>query len=293
MPHDDIRIGTVAMLDKGASYVRQVLAHGFESVQMFAWQKLGDVDLERVGREVTGAVGDRAVVSSLGLFGNVLVDGQCMRDFARCIDACKYFNCALVTGFAGAIEGSPIPESMRVFKKVWGELARRAADAGVRIAWDTSEMGGTWNTPRFNIAHSPAAWEMMFNELPDKHLGLEWEPAHQLLSLVDPIAQLRKWASSGRIFHLHGKDASVAWDVIHEYGLRGGHQYAWHRLPGFGDTNWADVISLLRMNRWRGSIDIEGWHDPVYRDDLETTGQVAALHYLRRCRGGEFVPNPR
>jgi hypothetical protein len=30
----------------------------------------------------------------------------------------------------------------------------------------------------------------------------------------------------------------------------------------------------------------------VFRDALETTGQVAALEYLKRCRGGSFVPNP-
>jgi len=52
------------------------------------------------------------------------------------------------------------------------------------------------------------------------------------------------------------------------------------------------VISILRKHGWRGSIDIEGWHDPVYRDDLEMTGQVHALNYLKACRGGAFVPNP-
>jgi hypothetical protein len=41
-----------------------------------------------------------------------------------------------------------------------------------------------------------------------------------------------------------------------------------------------------------GSIDIEGWHDPVYRGELEMTGQVAGLNYLKRCRAGDLVPNP-
>jgi hypothetical protein len=48
---------------------------------------------------------------------------------------------------------------------------------------------------------------------------------------------------------------------------------------------------VLREAGWRGSIDIEGFHDPVYRNALETTGQTAALAYLRRCRGGDFVAN--
>src|SRR2546423_5430087 len=111
-------------------------------------------------------------------------------------------------------------------------------------------------------------------------------------SLVDPIAQLRKWMPSGRILHVHGKDATVAWDVIREHGLRGGTPYVWHRTPGFGDTNWTDVISILRQHKFTGTIDIEGWHDPVYGDELEMTGQVHALNYLKRCRGGEFIANP-
>lgn len=40
------------------------------------------------------------------------------------------------------------------------------------------------------------------------------------------------------------------------------------------------------------SIDIEGHHDHFYRDELELTGQVRGLNYLKACRGGTFVPNP-
>ena len=50
-------------------------------------------------------------------------------------------------------------------------------------------------------------------------------------------------------------------------------------------------FSDLRLAGNKGSIDIEGWHDPVYRDDLEVTGQKRALDYLMECRGGTtFVP---
>jgi sugar phosphate isomerase/epimerase len=58
------------------------------------------------------------------------------------------------------------------------------------------------------------------------------------------------------------------------------------RTPGFGDTDWTRVVSKLRLAGYRGTIDIEGWHDPVYREELEMTGQVRALDYLKQCRGG-------
>ena len=42
-----------------------------------------------------------------------------------------------------------------------------------------------------------------------------------------------------------------------------------------------------------GAMSREGWHDPVYRDALEMSGQKRALDYLKECRGGPaFVPNP-
>ena len=131
----------------------------------------------------------------------------------------------------------------------------------------------------------------MFDALPDGNVGLEWEPAHQLAELIDPLPQLRAWVP--KIFHVHGKDATIHWDVVREYGIGGGEWFAHHRHPGFGDSNWTDIISELRRGGFRGSIDIEGWHDPIYKDDLEMTGQVHALNHLKRCRGGHFVPNPR
>jgi sugar phosphate isomerase/epimerase len=38
-----------------------------------------------------------------------------------------------------------------------------------------------------------------------------------------------------------------------------------HRTPGLGDTNWTDLVTILRQAGFGGSLDIERWHDPVYR----------------------------
>ncbi len=81
--------------------------------------------------------------------------------------------------------------------------------------------------------------------------------------------------------------------MIRQYGISSPVPWCYDRTPGFGDTNWTAVISDLRQYGFKGAIDIEGWHDPVYRRDLEMTGQVHALHYLKNCRGGEAIPNPK
>ena len=288
--HQDIRIGTLSPMPLGADYIRQVLPHGFESFELNAWMHVGPIDLAEYAKEALDACGDGAVVSSIGVYGNPLQDDETASDWARLIRAARGFGCDVVCGFAGAQEDRPVDANMARFEEVWGPLARLAEDEGVRIAFENCDMGGTWEAPRWNVAHSPRAWEMMFDAVDSPALGLEWEPCHQRVSLVDPIRNLRKWVD--RVFHVHGKDATIDWDVIEDQGLRGGVPVVSHRTPGFGDTNWTDVISILRKAGFRGAIDIEGWHDPVYRDDLEMTGQVHALNHLKACRGGPFVPNP-
>jgi sugar phosphate isomerase/epimerase len=112
------------------------------------------------------------------------------------------------------------------------------------------------------------------------------------VALIDPLPQIRAWAD--RIFHVHGKDATVRRDVIRQHGVIGRVPFAQMRTPGFGDSDWTRIISELRLAGYQGCIDIEGWHDPVYRGELEMTGQVHALNHLKACRGGAaFVPNPR
>ncbi len=288
--HQDIRIGTLASFEHGAGYLKSILLHGFESFQLTAWEHLGAADLPALAPQVADVLGDQAIISSLAIFGNPLQDEQTARDWATIIRSARLFDCSMVAGFAGALEDRSVDASMARFREVWTPLVKLAADEGVRIAFENCDMGGNWERPRYNIAHSPRAWQMIFDIFPGDTVGLEWEPCHQMGAMVDPIANLRKWVN--KVYHVHGKDATIAWDVVRSEGLHSGQPWCWHRHPGFGDTNWTDIISILRGAGFRGTIDIEGWHDPVYRDDLEMTGQVHALNYLKKCRGGAFVPNP-
>jgi sugar phosphate isomerase/epimerase len=292
---ETIRIGTLASGNTGANYVRQMLPHGFESFSITFWQKIGDIDLKKLAAGYKEVLGDSGVtISSLSIFGNPLEGEAIDKETAACwktlIDNAHLFGADIVTGFAGRLRGKPIDQSMKQFGKVFGPLAKRAADKGVRLAFENCEMGGTWHSGDWNIAQYPVAWEMMFNEVQGDNIGLQWEPCHQMVKLIDPMPQLRKWVK--KIFNVHGKDATIHWDVIREYGINGPKQWCFHRTPGFGDSNWTEIISELRRGGFKGSIDIEGWHDPVYRGALETTGQVHGLNYLKRCRGGSFIPNP-
>ena len=295
MTDDDIRIGTLA--GKGprtVDYVRQLIPHGFESFQINFHKTLEGVDLAKLGAELTDLLADSgAVVSSLGIYGNPLgeePDDIAIRhawEFA--IDTAHTFGTDLVCGFTGRVRGASIPDSMHRYAEVFGELQRRAEDKGVRIAFENCPMGGDWHSGDWNLAHNPDAWELLFNAIPSENIGLEWEPCHQMCQLIEPIPQIRQWGE--KFFHIHGKDANVRHDYIRTHGINGPEYPVEHRHPGFGDCSWTRIISELRLMSFRGSIDIEGWHDPVYRNHLELTGQVHALNYLKNCRT-EIVPNP-
>ena len=292
---EGIRIGTLVGHNNTASYIKQILPHGFESFEITFGGSAVGLDLKKMAEEVKVALDDSgAVISAVGVYANPLENGpkdvETLKSWEMLIDNAHLFGTNLVCGFTGRIRGKSIEESIPQYKKVFGELGKRAKDKNVRIAFENCSMGWNWKSGDHNIAINPKAWELMFDALPADNIGLEWEPCHQMVQLIDPIPQLRKWA--GKVFHLHGKDATICRDVLAENGIVSPAQFSYHRTPGFGDSNWSDIITILRQNNYQGAIDIEGWHDPVYKKDLEMTGQVHGLNYLKRCRGGQYVENP-
>jgi len=296
-PVKSIRIGTMikATTGQAAEAIEKLAEKGFESFEPYFWQTTNGQALPELGRRCLEAIADRDVtISAIGMFGNPLEeraeDLATLQGWKDCIDNAHHFGAGVVAGFTGRIRGQPIPASLARYRKVWTELSKRAADRGVKIAFENCAMDGNWAAGDWNIAHNPDAWELMFNETPQDNIGLEWEPCHQLVYLIDPLPQIRKWAH--KFFHIHGKDASIRWNVIREHGIFGKERFVFMRTPGFGDSNWTDIISELRLAGWSGSIDIEGWHDPVYCDALEMTGQVRALDYLKTCRGGAYAADP-
>jgi sugar phosphate isomerase/epimerase len=305
----DIRIGTLVKGGmKSPAYIRRILPYGFESFELTFWQTTKGIDWKKLAVEVKQVLsGSQAVISSLGVYGNPLETGpkdkETLQGWKEAIDNAHLFGCDIVAGFTGRLRNRPIDESMSRFKQIWTPLAKRAQGKGLRIAFENCDMGGSWQTGDWNIAHNPVAWEMMFHEAPFDNLGLEWEPCHQMVNLIDPMPQLPEWG--WKIFHVHGKDATIYWDRVRKFGIRtsvhediarksgsqGAKPFAYHRTPGFGDSDWTAIISNLRMAGYKGTIDIEGWHDPVMKGALEMTGQVAALKHLKQCRG-DFIPNP-
>ena len=192
----------------------------------------------------------------------------------------KRLGVGVVAGFAGRIVNEPLEASLPGFKKLWGEHAKFAEDHGIKIAFENCPMGNVGvPSTGINLMCTPAIWEKAFNEVPSPALGLEWDPSHLIGLFVDPIPTLRQFGA--RVHHVHAKDAHVNTDLLARYGM-GYPGVIEGCFPGLGDTDWGAAIKELRRQGYPNDLNIEGWHDHVYRGELEDEGLVIGLRHLEQ-----------
>jgi sugar phosphate isomerase/epimerase len=215
--------------------------------------------------------------------------------FERAIDVAARMGIRTVSGFAGAVVelemnergGNPLYKPFENYfpqlLAFWEPLARRAAERNVRLAFENCPQG-PWHLPsmHYNIMGRPAMWERLFNETKCDNLGLEWDPSHLLCQFIDPVANIGRFGP--RIFHVHAKDAFINRRLLETYGpCHPG--VAEHRFPGLGQADWGQIIHSLLRAGYDSDLNIEGWHDPVYRDHeggpkLEEAGLLLARQTL-------------
>ena len=214
---EQIKVGTCIPGQQAEQWLPGMKDKGFECFAINFHMTYGGVDLKELAPKVLSMLeGTGTYVSTVGYYCNALQNESQLHDLEYAIDNAHLFGAKTVATFAGALEGQPVDAAIPRFKEVFSELAKRAEDRGVRLAIENCPMSGDWRHPTCNIGFNPDAWELMFDAVPSDALGLEWEPAHQLIQLIDPIAQLRVWAR--KIVHLHGKDTSVDWDAVRRHG---------------------------------------------------------------------------
>ncbi len=123
--HDDIRIGTLVKAGPNcADYIRQILPHGFESVQLTFSLPLAGLELRGLADDLLRILDDDgrgAIVSSLGLYGNPLIDPETASGWATLVEAAGWFRTNLVCGFTGRIPNRPVPESIQlILQRLFG-----------------------------------------------------------------------------------------------------------------------------------------------------------------------------
>lgn len=289
-----MRIGFLSTFDAGR--IDFAKRHGFGAVELLVH---GDTEFcpphdgwPEKAAAVKAAYDQAGIrVSCIGGFYQNHMDAdaakakQCYDLVRNVILLAEAMKVSVVAGFAGRIVDESLEASRPRFKELWDGHARFAEDHGVRIAFETCPMGH-FHSPfhGINCISTVAMWERCFNEVPSAALGLEWDASHLVCQFVDPVANLRTWGR--KAFHVHAKDAKVYWDVVGRYGIytQGAIE---HCFPGLGDSDWAAIVKELRRSGYHGDLNIEGWHDAVFRDhnkpgcpNLEDTGLLIAKRHL-------------
>ncbi len=227
-------------------------------------------------------------VSGLGYYPNALSPdpdeaATAVTHIRRVIEAAAMTDSKCVNTFIGRDWTKSVNENWTRFVDTWGPVIEHAEAHQVRIGIENCPMFFTddeWPGGK-NLAISPALWRRMFEVFPSSCFGLNYDPSHLVWQQMDYIAPLREFID--RIHHVHAKDVRVDRHRLNEVGILATPlEYHAPKLPGLGDIDWGQFISVLGDLGYHGPICVEV-EDRAYEGSLES--RVLALkqscHYLR------------
>jgi sugar phosphate isomerase/epimerase len=277
--------------------------NGFACVEVMCWPHQADsrkyagvthidvdtLDDNQVGRIKAKLKEKNVFISGLGYYPNPLDGDKEKSDFfvahiKKVIDAAARLDVGIMNTFIGADQSKNDEQNFEAFKSLWPPIIRYAEERNIKIGIENCPMFFTydeWPSGK-NLAHSPALWRKIFNEIPSKNFGLNYDPSHliwQMMDYVKPIFEFRD-----RIFHIHIKDAKVLWDRINEVGiLVPPNNYHTPKIPGLGDINWGSFFSALYEIGYSGSACIEV-EDKAFEGSLENRkiSLLQSRNYLRQ-----------
>ncbi|MCU0918315.1 MAG: sugar phosphate isomerase/epimerase, partial [Planctomycetes bacterium] len=200
--------------------------------------------------------------------------------FKKVIQAAALLEVGRVTTFIGRDWTKSVEDNWPKFLRVWKPLVQYAQDREVRIGIENCPMLFTndeWPGGK-NLATSPKIWRRMFEDIPSRYLGLNYDPSHLVWQQMDYLKPLREFKD--RIFHIHAKDVRLDRDRLNDVGILAyPSQYHTPKLPGLGEVNWGRFFSVLSDIGYDGPVCVEV-EDRAYEGSLET--RKAALRQSAR-----------
>lgn len=249
--------GQLGDLDKTIKWASE---HGFEALEVSSRPGSPLIDLEKILEHGEGETKrilrkTNVIVSCLtwcpnNMDPNVEVRRRNNEHVKKMIEAAAKLEVPVVSTWIGKVPGS-VEENMKVYAEVWPPIVEHAEEHGVKIAIENC-MG--------NIAYRPDIWEKMFEVIPSKALGLNFDPSHLVFQFIDHLAAARKFGE--RIYHTHCKDTEVLKWKLAEVGYTGSRWWRF-RIPGLGDVDWKKFISNLQDQKYDYVLSIEH-EDPLY-----------------------------
>lgn len=264
---------------------------GFDCVEVMCWPP-GGPDRKYGGvchidcSEFTQAMADdiRAqidkhgvAISALGYYSIPLSANEeqarvAVEHLHKVIDAAPMLGLQNVNSFIGANQHLSLEENFAKFEQVWPPIVHHAEERGVYLGIENCPMlfKDTW-PQGLNIARTPAVWRRMFESIPSDHFGLNYDPSHLRMQLMDPIAPIREFGP--KIFHAHAKDMRIDWHRLNDVGsLVPPMERATAKIPGLGDIAWGLFIGALTDAGYHGPVCIEV-EDEAFTENLDMRKQ--------------------
>jgi sugar phosphate isomerase/epimerase len=185
------------------------------------------------------------------------------------IEAAALLEVPIVGTFIGKDQAKTVPANLQEYALVWPPIVKFAKDHGVKIAIENCPMLFSYDEwpGGQNLASTPAIWRKMWEIIPDEYFGLNLDPSHLILQMIDYERVVREFA--GKIFHVHAKDLHIDREGLYNHGvLSQGMGWQVPRLPGLGDVDWAKFIAALTAAGYDHVISIEH-EDRVFEGDEE------------------------
>jgi sugar phosphate isomerase/epimerase len=200
-------------------------------------------------------------LSGLGYYPNSLHPDpehcrQVIEHLRKVISAAPRFGVRHVNTFVGRNPHKSVAANWPSFLETWPGLVEHAAREGVMLGIENCPMlfsedewpGGA------NLATTPAVWNAMFQAIPSKSWGLNFDPSHLVWQHIDAARCVREFGK--RIVHFHAKDTRIDPDKVYQTGSTG---LGWHdpKLPGLGEVAWGPLFAALTDVGYQGPVCIE------------------------------------
>jgi sugar phosphate isomerase/epimerase len=277
---------------------------GFDCVEIMCWPAAGTdtrryagvthIDVDTLDKARATQINDLCAttgvaISALGYYPNPLTPdpeerGVYIDHLKKVINAAKLIGLKNVNTFVGRDHTKSIDDNWPLFREVWPPLVQYAAERDIFIGIENCPMLFTqdeWPGGK-NLAISPAVWRRMFEEIPDPHFGLNYDPSHFIWQQMDEVAPIREF--SPRFHHTHAKDARLDRHRLNDVGILA-VPLAYHtpKLPGLGSVRWGEFFAELSNAGYTGPICIE-FEDRAYEGDLDTIkqGLLQAARFLHQ-----------
>ena len=251
--------------------------NGFESLEIACWpvgkatrRYAGVTTIDVTDFDASKAQQVHAVlknygltISSLGYYPNPLHPDPEHREVVighlkNVILAAEKLEVPIVGTFVGKDKDKTTTANLEAFAEIWPPIVKFAGEHQVKIAIENCPMifsydewpGGN------NLASSPAIWKKMWEIIPDDNFGLNLDPSHLILQMIDYERVVFDFKD--KIFHVHAKDLQIDREGLYQNGvLSQGMGWQIPRLPGLGDIDWGRFISALYRVGYDYVISIE------------------------------------